>query len=162
MDNTDFQKSMAYRSIYLEKMAADLKARANPPEKLDVGDAVRIENHISGYWDKTGIVEGVRDHGKSYLISNDDGGRMMLRNRRHIKRMEASEMDLVAEGDGNESGVLERVAAMNKAAIGDKELSKSMGNLERVAAMNKADVGNLNGTQDAPWRNTRSCGILAN
>ena len=62
MDNTDFQKSMAYRSIYLEKMAADLKAKANPSEKLDVGDAVRIENHISGYWDKTGTVEGVRDH----------------------------------------------------------------------------------------------------
>ena len=87
-DNTDFDRAMAYRSIYFEKMQADLKSRVNPSEKLEVGDAVRIENHITGYWDKTGIVEGVRGSGKSYLVSNDDGGRLLLRNRRHIKPME--------------------------------------------------------------------------
>ena len=40
-DNTDFNRAMAYRSIYLEKMQADLKSRVNPSEKLEVGDAVR-------------------------------------------------------------------------------------------------------------------------
>ena len=44
---------------------------------------------------------------------------------------------------------------MNKADVGS-------GVLERVAAMNKADMGNLHGSQDAPWRNTRSYEILAN
>ena len=54
----------------------------------------------------------------------------MLRNRRHIKRMEGDQTDLSAEGDGDESGVLQRVAAMNQADEGS-------GVLQRIAAMNK-------------------------
>ena len=72
--------------------------------------------------------------------------------------MEPSEMDLVAEGNGQESENMERVAAMNKAALGDMERSKSLENLERVDAMNKAAVGNPNRVQDSPWMHTRSHG----
>ena len=148
VDNTDYQKSMAYRAIYLEKMAADIKARANASEKLDVGDAVRIENHISGLWNKTGVIEAVRDHGKSYLVANDEGGRLILRNRRHIKRMEPSEMDLVAGGNGSET-------ATGGFNTGDMERFK---NLERVVDINKAALGNPSRVQDSPWMHTRSHG----
>ena len=47
---------------------------------------------------------------------------------------------------------------MNKAAGRDMERSKSLENLERVDAMNKAAVGNPNRAQDSPWMHTRSHG----
>ena len=134
VDNTDYQKSMAYRAIYLEKIAVDIKARANASE-----------NQISGVWNKTGVIEAVRDHGRSYRVANDTGGRLMLRNMRHIKRMEPSEMDLVAGGNGTEADV----GGLNTE---DMERFK---NLERVAAMNKAAaVVNPNRVQDSPWMHT--------
>ena len=90
----------------------------------------------------------MRDHGKSYLVAGDDGGKLMLRNRRHIKKMEASEVELVAWGNGAST-------AMGGFNAGDMERLK---NLERVVAINKAALGNSSRVQDSPRMHTRSCG----
>ena len=169
-DNTDYNKAMAYRSIYLEKMQADLKSRVNPSEKLLIGDAVRIENHITGYWDKTGIIEGIRDNGKSYLVAQDEGGRLLLRNRRHVKPMEG-----LAGGDDDEDspGRPDRQKSHSLEDVGVEGVSKKFGcsqrrpgsldNLKmkvRFQLPNEAEKDQLDAVngQDAPFRNTRSFG----
>ena len=72
----------------------------------------------------------------------------MLRNRRHIKRMEPSEVELVAGGNGAKT-------AMGGFNAGDMERLK---NLERIVVINKAALGNPSRVQDSPWMHTRSCG----
>ena len=128
-------------------MAADIKARASVSDKLAVGDPVRIENHISGLWDKTGTVAAVREHGKLHIITNDDGRNPMLRNRRHVKRLEASEVNRMAGGNG----VGAAAGGLNAVDRGRLE------SLEKMIAVNKT-LMNPSKTQDYPSRNTRSHG----
>ena len=68
-----------------------MKSRENASEVLAIGDPVRIQNTITKLWDETGVIDGVRLHGKSYFVQCDVGGAPGLRNRRHIKRREKSE-----------------------------------------------------------------------
>lgn len=53
-----------------------------PP--LQVGDRVRVQNHVSGQWDATGTVVSLRDNGRSYVVDIDNA-RSSIRNRRHLR-----------------------------------------------------------------------------
>lgn len=50
---------------------------------LSPGDHVRIQHHANGSWDRKGLIQSVRDRGRSYVVVSD--GREILRNRRHLK-----------------------------------------------------------------------------
>ena len=52
--------------------------------QLNAGDSVWIQDQSTSRWSKSGIVVQSRDHGRSYEIEDDEGGRF-LRNRRFLR-----------------------------------------------------------------------------
>ena len=46
-------------------------------------------------WSEFERISSIRDHGKSYIITPDDGGQDKLRNRRHVKPMEPKTYELI-------------------------------------------------------------------
>ena len=76
-DDTDLNKIMANKVIIHERMMADMKSRENASEVLAIGDPVRIQNTITKLWDETGVIDGVRLHGKSYFVQRDVGRRLL-------------------------------------------------------------------------------------
>ena len=46
-------------------------------------------------WSEFGRVSSNRDHGKSYIITPDDGNQDKLHNRRHVKPMEPKTYELI-------------------------------------------------------------------
>jgi hypothetical protein len=62
---------------------------------LVVGESVRLQNPLTGRWDATGTVTGQRSTGRSYFVQRRGESKSLLRNRRFLKPLPASE-----EGDG--------------------------------------------------------------
>jgi hypothetical protein len=62
---------------------------------LVVGEAVRLQNPLTGRWDAVGTVTGQRSTGRSYFVQRRGESKSILRNRRFLKPLPASE-----EGDG--------------------------------------------------------------
>ena len=70
----DVRKIMVFRSIILEKQAANMKARNSALELFEVGQNVRIQNRKKTFtWSREGQVLDRRDHGKSYTVLPNDG-----------------------------------------------------------------------------------------
>ena len=113
---------------------------------MAVGDLVRIQKTITKLWDETGVIDGVRQHGKSYFVRRDVGGASGLRNRRHKKRREKSEPTEGAFAIGGDIGTEVSIAAVNKLNKKFNEIRRDVMEIERQ----QPEI------MDYPSRNTRS------
>lgn len=85
------------RCSNMAKQEARYNERAQPLPPLKTGIKVRIQDHISKIWDRTGLIKDVRDNGRSYLIESQ--GRVLLRNRRRIRPFIESKKRVVEAPD---------------------------------------------------------------
>ena len=82
----DREKALAKRAVInMEKL--DKNCRVLP--KLAIGDSVLVQNQVGNHpsrWDITGIVVEVREHDQ-YVVRVDGSGRMTLRNRKFLRKI---------------------------------------------------------------------------
>ena len=135
---------MAYRSAWMEKMAATAKARASASAQLAEGDKVRIQDQKKPFkWSVIGEVLTKREHGSSYFVETLEDEKTLLRNRRHIKPLEPSDYKLVDMLNQGEDGKRVRSEMI-------KDLSKS---LEEIG---QSESEKNDALIQAPYLNTRS------
>jgi hypothetical protein len=84
------------RGLRDERESSGEGKKTLPP--LSVGDAVRLQNPLTGRWDAVGVVTGRRSTGRSYFVQRQGESKNVLRNRRFLKPLPASE----AQPDGQE------------------------------------------------------------
>ena len=82
----DRERALAKRYVTnMEKLSAGTKALP----KLAVGDNVIVQNQLGNHpskWHITGVVVEVKDHDQ-YIVKIDGSGRMTLRNRKFLKKI---------------------------------------------------------------------------
>merc|ERR1712239_61290 len=91
----DFVMERKEREVLAAKMHKKQEAAFNKGSKslpqLEVGDRVRIQNHTTvrtRRWDKTGVVMKILRE-RQYEILVDGSRRLTVRNRRHLRKVEA-------------------------------------------------------------------------
>ena len=141
---------MAFRSAWLEKMAANAKSRSSASMQLAEGDKVRIQDHIKPFkWSRVGEVLTKREHGSSYFVETLEDEKTLLRNRRHIKPLEPSDyklVDILNQGEGGKkvlSGMI-------------KNLSKSLEEMDGGDMFEQSQSEKNDALIQAPYLNTRS------
>ncbi|QQP54221.1 Uncharacterized protein FKW44_006983 [Caligus rogercresseyi] len=66
-----------------DKKKEHYDTRSKNLKKFQVGQEVRLRHHVSGEWNRIGIIKAVRKNGRSYEIESD--GSSLLRNRRSLR-----------------------------------------------------------------------------
>ena len=73
-----------------------MKARAQEQKPLQLNQCVRMQIlDKPRTWSERGRITGIRDHGKSYIVTPDDGSQDKLCNCRHVKPLEPKTYELV-------------------------------------------------------------------
>lgn len=72
-----------FRQTNKTKRIYDESSRSLPP--LSVGSSVWIQNTTNNLWDKMGVIEGIRQTDRSYIVVVPGGGRAYIRNRRYLR-----------------------------------------------------------------------------
>ena len=74
------------RKEHAEKVSLRYNASARDLEKFAVGDKVRIQNHVTKEWDKTGEVVMIGKRNRCYHIRLHPTGKLWWRNRRFLRK----------------------------------------------------------------------------
>ena len=72
---------------------------------LKVGTMVRVQNPLTGQWDSIGIIQEIRDGGRSYIVKMNE--KCLLRNRKYLKCC-ASQYEVIESSIEDQTSSLRR------------------------------------------------------
>ena len=80
------EKMMAQKADQMEELSS---RNCRHLAKLTVGQRVRVQNAVTKVWDRTGVVTRILRSIRQYTIRLDGSGRLVLRNRKFLRQMDA-------------------------------------------------------------------------
>ena len=91
------EKMMAQKATALEEASSKRRSLA----KLKVGQSVRVQDPVTKRWDRAGVITRVLRPIRQYTVRLDGSGRLVLRNRKHL-RLIPSSTDTIQEPSRSE------------------------------------------------------------